>query len=532
MCDEGDDGPGLTEGLLTEHVQLGWEEILAQSPDVPEEALGAIRRLRWLRLLRVVSGESPKMWADQLDELRSRYWGKSANSFESASDKLDGLPPSIQADLERRALPGCPEGCRTEGRRQMQRILMRWRSLDGVSSIGCGWCHKGMCDLVAVVFVVCKMGESRGASKLGNRLCGPEHTEADAAMIFAKLMESGQHGMLSDEPGSACRTRCVFIFDSILRTVDTDLHKHLRSLGVDPQVFLIRWIQILFSGEFHISDTIQIWDAIIVDSVQPPVDGSLKYPAPNGGSGGGLEPAVAAARAVAASASAALPLVDYVAVAMLRYVRAQLLEYNTAANCLRRLQKYPPVERVTTFVEMAHVLKVGCSRKGAHSIAVSDPGRGAAAAELRKRLETLLGQQDGIRKKARELHDTHLAETRVKAGTFEQEISVRDERIAELERRLSTWTAAEEAALANGETDDECIRRREVAATAAQQEHLRWLERKLETARAKVQGLTVAPTQPGNISQAAVPASGTKAGAGALALLSGYAAPNGNRPAG
>jgi len=113
-------------------------------------------------------------------------------------------------------------------------------------------------------------------------------------------------------------SKCRRILHIYLRTRDPELHSHLDALKIEPQVFLLRWVRLLLGREFHLEDILILWDAIF-------------------------------------SHNPDLSLVDYMCVAMLMYIRSQLLERDYS-GCLMRLFKYPPVEDITLFVEQALML--------------------------------------------------------------------------------------------------------------------------------------------------------------------------------
>ncbi|GAA5976633.1 hypothetical protein JCM10908_005576 [Rhodotorula pacifica] len=49
---------------------------------------------------------------------------------------------------------------------------------------------------------------------------------------------------------------------STLRTLDPDLHAAFTRLQIEPQIYAIRWLRLLFSREFPLSDTMQLWDGL------------------------------------------------------------------------------------------------------------------------------------------------------------------------------------------------------------------------------------------------------------------------------
>lgn len=110
-------------------------------------------------------------------------------------------------------------------------------------------------------------------------------------------------------------TKCRYIQENLLKKHDEQLYSALTKNCIEPQLYLLRWIRILFGREFHMEDSMVVWDAIF-------------------------------------SYDQSFGLVDYIAVAMLIFIRTQLLERDFA-GCIKRLQKYPPVEDITVLIEHA-----------------------------------------------------------------------------------------------------------------------------------------------------------------------------------
>jgi len=114
-----------------------------------------------------------------------------------------------------------------------------------------------------------------------------------------------------------------------LEAVDAQLHEHLTQAGVQPQLFLLRWLRLLFGREFHTQDVVALW-TVLLDH--------------NGAD-----------------------LTEAMAVAMILFLRAQLLAAPDFAALLRRLQKFPPVEDVTVLAESARALLPAL-----HAVAIKD----------------------------------------------------------------------------------------------------------------------------------------------------------------
>jgi hypothetical protein len=110
-------------------------------------------------------------------------------------------------------------------------------------------------------------------------------------------------------------TKCRRIQHLVLKNKDLELYQHLESVKVEAQLYLLRWVRLLLGREFHLDDTLLVWDAIFAYSPD-------------------------------------FSLVDYICVAMLIFIRSQLLDRDFS-GCMTRLFKYPPVEDVRLFIEQA-----------------------------------------------------------------------------------------------------------------------------------------------------------------------------------
>lgn len=177
----------------------------------------------------------------------------------------------------------------------------------------------------------------RDFSSLIKTLYDPEYIEHDLYALFAKIMDHlGPFYLQSrsqlpaaaitadmkeagpNENGSALLRKCRYIQDIVLRKHDEQLSKHLNDIELEPQLYLLKWVRILFGREFHLEDTITVWDAVFA------FDQNFGF-------------------------------IDHMAAAMLIFIRSQLLSRDFA-ECIKRLQKYPPVEDVTILVEYAIAL--------------------------------------------------------------------------------------------------------------------------------------------------------------------------------
>ncbi|SJX62957.1 related to molybdenum cofactor biosynthetic protein [Sporisorium reilianum f. sp. reilianum] len=101
--------------------------------------------------------------------------------------------------------------------------------------------------------------------------------------------------------------KCEYILE-LLRHIDPALAQHLESLGIEPQIFCLRWIRMIFTREFALDDAIAIWDGLF-------------------------------------ASAGSLDLIDYVCIAMLLRVRNQLLA-GDHSSALQSLLRYPAEAQV------------------------------------------------------------------------------------------------------------------------------------------------------------------------------------------
>lgn len=412
----------LSADLLAEATAGGCTFLAEQA--VQGRLLGAsapLRRLAWAHLFGVISGSNPEDWVVALDAERSKYnllvnEHKKENNVKALDPNLcnplarrldnpfnkvqanDELHREIWKDVER-TFPEVELLASPESRKMLSRLLFHYcRSTNAPGQAASECYRQGMNELAAVLLAACKRGEFAEGSwetgdSLGARLCGMQHTEADSFTLFSRLMKSGMRpmfmptsfgggnsdsgpgsvigelprsrlsgGLRDTAPASAILARCLFIFDTVVKASDAALHSHLTKLEIEPQVFLLRWLRLLFCREVGLDDALLLWDGLFADAIkQPQVPSALKYPLLRSGGGD-------VAWREAAQASAAMPLVDYVAAASLRSMRGDLIGLDQT-DCLRRLMTpRPPACGVMALLDTARRL-----RKSAHSLPHPQP---------------------------------------------------------------------------------------------------------------------------------------------------------------
>ena len=171
-------------------------------------------------------------------------------------------------------------------------------------------------------------------------LMGP--TRADRPSAPDETTPVRMAAYFEDPPKRGAASEVQAACDRVFRTlgaVDKPLRDHLESLGIEPQLFLLRWLRVLFSREFHLHDALHVWDATFAANAADAADASYAFDSRASTRGGVRD------------------FIEAFAVAMLLFVRADVLAQDDFAHCVRRLQKFPPVEDVGALVERARAIQ-------------------------------------------------------------------------------------------------------------------------------------------------------------------------------
>ncbi|PKS06819.1 hypothetical protein jhhlp_006895 [Lomentospora prolificans] len=228
-----------------------------------------------------------------------------------------------------------------------------------------GGYRQGMHELLApIVYVVSQDAVRRSeedpslsdSDRLMFQVLDSAFIEHDAFTLFSAVMDrAAAFYEVNDSPASAVPSglaatdnvstsvivdKSKFIHEVCLKKVDPQLAQHLTNIEVLPQIFLIRWIRLLFSREFPFDQLLSLWDTML--AVDPRLD-----------------------------------LIDLICVAMLLRIRWELLEADYSV-CLQLLLKYPTPASPhgpNTFVEDAMYLKDHLNSSGATSLLMKYTGR-------------------------------------------------------------------------------------------------------------------------------------------------------------
>ncbi|KAI0781376.1 hypothetical protein BD413DRAFT_600742 [Trametes elegans] len=130
--------------------------------------------------------------------------------------------------------------------------------------------------------------------------CAHPWVAADAWLLFAAVMKSAgrwyewQEGKSQSEPSplpshvqlnvsaESARVKpyvapiveaCNRVQSVFLKGVDPELWKAMQSAGIEPQIYGIRWLRLLFTREFNMQDAMVLWDGLF--AVDPSFDLAL-----------------------------------------------------------------------------------------------------------------------------------------------------------------------------------------------------------------------------------------------------------------
>eukprot|EP01083_Nonionella_stella_P219985 787501_1 len=319
----------------------------------------------WKIFLGELSPTSSDSWKDQITKAREDYSkcfetatvnpseNHSSASFDdplstsndSAWSKFfedDELRDTIKLDLSR-THPETPFFQSETAQQQLLHVIFTWcKSHPDVSY------RQGMNELAAPLLFV--NSACAGPRDDENSLCSvildEEFIEHDTYWIFEKIMQTmkkyfqieksraqmSRGGILDEsnaKPKLPIIEKCNSIQRSMLLDVDPALSRHLDKMKVEPQLFGLRWVRLMFSREFHLHDVLKIWDAIFASDR----DGGLKF-------------------------------IDHMSCSMLLYIRQDLLSRGHT-DILRRILHYPPVEDVGVLTQRArHVAESLANPRG------------------------------------------------------------------------------------------------------------------------------------------------------------------------
>lgn len=189
--------------------------------------------------------------------------------------------------------------------------------------------RQGMHELLGpLVYVLTMDGEVCGATESLSNVCSLQYIEHDSFALFEILMTHASSWYSTETP-SQIVLKSRLIQQKILRQSDPNLTTKLEQHSIEPQIWGLRWIRLLFSREFDFPSVLELWDALF-------------------------------------AASPKLDLVDYVCAVLLLRIREKIINCADDTDILTCLFHYPtfPEEKMWSFVSNAVYLRNHVNREG------------------------------------------------------------------------------------------------------------------------------------------------------------------------
>lgn len=135
--------------------------------------------------------------------------------------------------------------------------------------------RQGMHELLAPILwvVYCDAVESStSASRMAEDslmldVLDRQFIEHDAFTLFCAVMQTAKSFYEIGESSSPIVERSRRIHDEYLGEIDPSLANHLQVIEILPQIFLLRWIRLLFGREFSLRDTLSVWDVLFAEGL-------------------------------------------------------------------------------------------------------------------------------------------------------------------------------------------------------------------------------------------------------------------------
>ena len=135
--------------------------------------------------------------------------------------------------------------------------------------------HEVLAPMLWVVYCDALDLKGKGGESPADLVCialDQNYIEHDAFALFGVLMQTVKTfyemdnssdpvttGMLNNSP---IVERSKRIHENYLHHADPELAEHLTAIEILPQIFLIRWIRLLFGREFPFDDVLALWDIL------------------------------------------------------------------------------------------------------------------------------------------------------------------------------------------------------------------------------------------------------------------------------
>ncbi|KAJ5808704.1 hypothetical protein N7474_009973 [Penicillium riverlandense] len=216
--------------------------------------------------------------------------------------------------------------------------------------------RQGMHELLApILWVVDRDSITKKNDDPMQTLLDSKFVEHDSFTLFLCVMQTArlyyEHGEIRTASGQVdvipIVARCQYLHKEALTIIDHEVAEHLHAVDVLPQIFLTRWMRLLFGREFPFDDVLMMWDLLFAHGLRS-------------------------------------DLVDFTCIAMLLRIRWQLLEADYS-GALSLLLRYPSPQPQTpqSFVHDALYLEQNPTAEGGCAIIAKYSGRAPESSKRR-----------------------------------------------------------------------------------------------------------------------------------------------------
>lgn len=97
-----------------------------------------------------------------------------------------------------------------------------------------------------------------------------QYVEHDTFSLFCALMQTAKtfYEVGETRDSSMIVAHSERIHNDLLASVDPDLSIRLQVVGVVPQIYVIRWLRLLFGREFDFKDVLKLWDILFAEGLK------------------------------------------------------------------------------------------------------------------------------------------------------------------------------------------------------------------------------------------------------------------------
>mmetsp|Transcript_10585 Transcript_10585/g.15494 ORF Transcript_10585/g.15494 Transcript_10585/m.15494 type:complete len:556 (+) Transcript_10585:59-1726(+) len=363
----------MTSSILEKYIDLKKQFATGEGEKIiSTRALGGgfqgsgLRSIYWRFLLGTIKGNNTNQWITQLKEQREAYYALKAEATvdptETEDDNLLENNPLCEDDntawgqhfkdvdlrkcIEQDLIRLDPDSVyfnHPDRQKMMLEILFVWAKQHEETSY-----RQGMHELLSQFIFVLKEdheafkkaevdhNENKEALSELNIFMDANHLEADSFILFTELMKPMiDFFLVIDSSSSSSRLRdpthvtpiykiCNRIQNELLPLKDSALHQKLSSMDIQPAIYALPWVRLLFGREFQRDDVLFIWDVFFTDCSEFRKDNPSSYN---------------------------VSFIEHFGVVMLFYVREFLLESNDFGAILSRIKRFPPIDHVQPFIE-------------------------------------------------------------------------------------------------------------------------------------------------------------------------------------